>query len=143
MAVKEWRYLSLVAVGNGLVAVKTVQDESFKVIRVLYTLNKALTQEVFEIPEPLGETDKSNPLLLEEVCESTQVVLEGLVVEVPADVELTQVAYVPQHLHKLDVLDKLLVQLVGLLSIIRNHLSLLAAQLLTFRFELASLRPRR
>lgn len=131
--------ISLVAIGYGLVTLYAVINEAFEVFRVFYTLNESLSQKTLEIPKSFGVTDETQPVLLEEVAESTKIILEAVIVEISPYMELPQVPHIPQHLHELQIFYELAVELVGLLSVVGHHLRLLTFCRLAFLLELIGL----
>lgn len=111
-------------------------DEFFKILWVFDTFYESLTQEALEVPQPLGISNQSEPLFLEKIAEAAQILLKALIVEVSSNMQLSQVSNISQHLHKLHILDELLIQLVGLLRIVGRGFGLLALDALAFLLEL-------
>lgn len=101
--------ISLVAISYGLVALYAVSNEALEVFRIFDTLNEALSQETLEIPKSLGIADETQPMFLEEVAESTKIILEAVIVEIPPYMELSQVPHITQHLHELQIFYELAV----------------------------------
>jgi hypothetical protein len=131
--------ISLVAVGYSLVTLYAVSDEAFEVFRIFDTLYEAFSQEALQVPKSLRIADETQPMLLEEVAESSQIVLEAVIVEITPYMELPQVPHIAQHLHELQILYELAIQLICLLSVVGRHFSLFALDRLAFLLELVRL----
>ena len=100
-------------------------------IIVFNTLNESLSQEILKVPQSLGIPDQPQPLFLEEIADTAQILLKSLIVEITPHVKLPQVSDIPEHLHKLHILDELLIQLIGLLGIVWRGLGFLALNAVT------------